>query len=91
MTPHNASHPSQLNLNTIEVQNQDEYFEDDVMCVAIRVDYLKDLETDYKPRDLKAFIEAHLDQDHLYHDEVVNLIKAGAELNKFLDLSKSAV
>ena len=57
------------------------------MCVAIRVDYLKDLETEYRPQDLKDFIMSHLNQDTLEYHDVAKLILSGAEINKYLDLN----
>lgn len=64
----------------------EEEWEDD-MCVAIRVDYLKDLETEYRPQDLKDFIMSHLNQDTLEYHDVAKLILSGAEINKYLDLN----
>lgn len=64
---------------------------DDEVCVAIRVDYLKDLETEYRPEDLKQFIMSHLNQETLEYEDVANLIISGAELNSYMDLDETAI
>ena len=57
----------------------------------MKVDYLKDLETDYSPWDLKDFIMSHLNQSKLEYQDVADLIISGAELNSYMDLNETSI